>query len=249
MSGKTLKIDLRRGRILELLARDHSVTVAQLSRDLGATPVTIRTDLAALEAETRLRRVRGGAVPAAPEPRFGTCSREKLAIGRAFAGQVREGERLFINSGTTSLAVATELRRFKSLAVVTNAPRVARLLADCFHVVLLGGDLSAGGDFTFGEDALRQLERYQTDWAVLSVDSVSAAEGVTLCHPEECAVSRCMLERARRGVIVADHTKIRRAGFVHICAAAAPLALVTSREADAAEAEALRAAGMEVLMA
>ena len=85
MSGKTLKIDLRRGKILEMLACDHSVTVTQLSRALGATPVTIRTDLTALEAENRLRRVRGGAVPVEPEARYGALSREKLAIGRAFS--------------------------------------------------------------------------------------------------------------------------------------------------------------------
>lgn len=249
MSGKTLKIDLRRRTILELLARDHSVTVTQLSQALGATPVTIRTDLAALEAENRLRRTRGGAVQATPESLFGKRSTEKLAIGRAFSERVQEGDRLFINSGTTSRAVASELKRFRHLAIVTNSPPVAQLLADHFHVVLLGGDLSADGEFTFGEDALRQLERYQTDWAVLSVDSVSAGEGVTLCHPEECAVSRCMLDRARQGVIVADHEKIRRAGFVHICNASAPLMLVTSRKADAGEVQALCNAGMEVLLA
>ena len=122
------------------------------------------------------------------------------------------------------------------------------LTATIFQSFCVGGDLSPDGLFTHGEDALRQLERYQTDWAMLSVDSVSAAEGVSLCHPEECMVSRRMLERAARGVIVADHTKIRRAGFVHICDAAAPLMLVTSRLADADETSALRAAGMEVVL-
>ena len=81
MTGKTLKIDMRRRQILERLDRDHTVTVAQLSRELGATPVTIRKDLAALEAESRLRRVRGGAVDASPELLFGALSQEKAAIG------------------------------------------------------------------------------------------------------------------------------------------------------------------------
>lgn len=248
MAGKSLKIDARRGKIMALLERDHSVTVAQLSQALGATPVTIRNDLAALEAENRLRRVRGGAMPAAPQTGFGVLSEEKLAIGEAFALRVQENDRLFVNSGSTSRAVCHALRRFHSLSIVTNSPPVARMLSDRFHVILLGGDLNPSGEFTHGEDAMRQLERYQTDWAILSVDSVSAAEGVTLCHPEECMVSRCMLERARQGVIVADHTKIRRAGFVHICDAAAPLMLVTSRLADAEEIATLCATGMEVVL-
>ena len=41
MSGKTLKIDLRRERILEALARDGRVYVSQLASALGATTVTI----------------------------------------------------------------------------------------------------------------------------------------------------------------------------------------------------------------
>ena len=249
MAGKTLKIDMRRAKILELLERDRQVSVAQLSEALGATTVTIRTDLAALERENRLCRVRGGASVAESEAGFGSQSREKAAIGCAIAERVRDGERLFINSGTTSRAVAGELRRFRELAVVTNSPPVAAMLCDHFHVVLLGGSVSAGGDFTSGEDTLNQLARYQTDWAIVSVDSISAAEGVSICHPEESAVSRSMLERAARGVIVADHTKVGHTGFVRMCAAAAPLMLATDRGADAAELEALRSAGVEVLLA
>ncbi len=249
MPGKTLKIDLRREKILAMLARDNSVSVAQLSAALEATSATIRTDLAALERENRLRRVRGGALAIAPEAGLGSCAREKADIARAFAARVREGDRLFINSGTTSRAVAGALTGFRKLAVVTNSPPVARLLSDRFHVVLLGGSVSTAGDFTSGEDTLNQLERYQTDWAVLSVDSISSAEGVTICHPEESAVSLGMLERAARGVIVADHTKVGRAGFVRMCAATAPLMLVTSREADPDETAALRAAGVEILPA
>lgn len=247
MSGKALKIDLRRARILEILAREQQVTVARLSQALDATTVTIRTDLAALERENRLRRVRGGAVPAGPEADYGNCTQEKAAIGRALAERIREGERLFINSGSTSRAAAAALRRFQRLSVVTNSPAVAGMLCDRFRVVLLGGSMSPGGGFTSGEDTLNQLERYQTDWALLSVDSISAAEGVAIGHPEESAVSRRMLERAARGVILADHTKVGRAGFVRVCDAAPPLMLATSREADAWELDALRAAGVEVL--
>ena len=249
MSGKTLKIDLRRRKLLELLAQGEGTTVAQLSAALEATPVTIRSDLAALERENLLRRVRGGAVPVEPEIGLGACAEEKQAIARAVAARVSEGDRLFINSGTTSLAVAGALRRYRSLAVVTNSLPVARLLGSRFPVVLLGGNVSASDDFTYGADALSQLERYRADWAVLSVDSISAAEGVTICHPEESAVSCRMLERAVRGVIAADHTKIGRTGFVRICDAGAPLMLVTCAPADDGEIAALRAAGVDVLQA
>jgi ATP-dependent DNA helicase RecQ len=50
-----LKIDIRRSKILERLKREGTVSVSQLASELGTTPVTIRSDLDALEAEGYLR--------------------------------------------------------------------------------------------------------------------------------------------------------------------------------------------------
>ena len=51
MTGSKLKIDIRREKILEQLRLEGKVSVTELSRDLGVTPVTIRSDLAVLEQE------------------------------------------------------------------------------------------------------------------------------------------------------------------------------------------------------
>jgi DNA-binding LacI/PurR family transcriptional regulator len=53
----------RRSHILTALARDGMVRVSELTEELGVTPVTLRRDLAQLEAEGLLKRVHGGAVP------------------------------------------------------------------------------------------------------------------------------------------------------------------------------------------
>ena len=62
MADSKLKIDIRRGRITELLKRNGKVSVSELSKALGVTPVTIRTDLDALEADGLLERINGGAI-------------------------------------------------------------------------------------------------------------------------------------------------------------------------------------------
>ena len=170
-----LKIDIRRRQILERLARDGRVQVSQLSAAFDATPATIRNDLSALELEGRLVRVQGGAIPAASPAALGDHTSEKQSIGRATARLIQDGDRLFINSGTTAQAVAASLRGHRELHIVTNALAVARLLGDTFHVLLLGGELNARDGFTHGEDALMQLARYQADWAILSVDNTFAS--------------------------------------------------------------------------
>ena len=51
--------------ILRLVAARDRASIAELSRQLKVSEMTIRRDLATLDAEGALRRVRGGAVPAA----------------------------------------------------------------------------------------------------------------------------------------------------------------------------------------
>lgn len=85
MAGSKLKIDIRRNRILQQLRAEGKVSVTELSDLLGATPVTIRSDLNALERDGYLLRVQGGAVlisrtdenAAMPEKPFIVCLEEK----------------------------------------------------------------------------------------------------------------------------------------------------------------------------
>ena len=131
MAGE-LKIDVRRKKILEILRRDGQVRVAHLSETLGATVVTIRSDLDALEQDGYLERTQGGAIQTMKnyynlefQRRKQEHMENKKAIAAAAAGLVRDGDTLFINSGTTTYFAAVELKQRKNLNVVTNSISVA----------------------------------------------------------------------------------------------------------------------------
>lgn len=97
-----------------------------------------------------------------------------------------------------------------------------------------------------GGDAQEQLSRYRADWTVLAVDSVSAAGGVTTYHPDEAILNRQMIERACRTVIVADHTKIGRAGFARFHPADGSICLITDGAAEGPELARLEEKGVEI---
>ena len=239
MADSKLKIDVRRNKILDILNRDGKVYVSQLSKTLGATPVTIRNDLAALERDGYLIRMSGGAVQASRDQRIMPASaaqadipqaEDKRAIAKAVAQMVRDGDTLFINSGTTTLSIAAELCLRKNLNIVTNSLAVANKLGlvPSFRVLLLGGEINAQYGFTYGGDAQEQLGRYQADWAILSVDGISYKGGITTYHAEEAVIDRMMVSGAHRTLIAADHTKIGRAGFSRVCGCSGNIQLVTS---------------------
>lgn len=257
MAGK-LKIDLRRRRILEILRRDGRVNVAQLSEALGVTVVTIRNDLDTLEREGYLVRMAGGAIPPAGRtdretPGYADVERaeEKRIIAAAVAELVGDGDTLFLNSGTTTRLIAEKLCEKKNLNIVTNSLRAAEILGlvPTFRVVLVGGEVNARHGFTCGGNALEQLSRYRADWAILSVDGISRRDGVTTCHAEEAVVDRMMTERARRVIIAADHTKIGRPGFTHVCDCSDGVSLVTDCGEMTAELYEIQSSGVHVALA
>ena len=253
-----LKIDIRRGKILEKLKKDGTVSVSKLASELGATPVTIRSDLDALEAEGYLIRVQGGAVqnqkniPMTPMlSREGEYSEEKRTIARCVAEQVRDGATLFLNSGTTMQCVAAALRSKKNLNIVTNSLNVAAELGNVqgFRVILLGGEINAHYSFTYGSDAQEQLSHYQADWAIMSLDGIDVETGLTTYHAEEATINRMMISRCKQLLVAADHSKVGRAGFFRFHEADGNMCLITDEKASKTAVQALEEAQVQVKIA
>ena len=245
-----LKLDDRRQKILDILHQSGKVSVAAISRELGTTPVTIRSDLTALEQEGHLIRVQGGAI--LPPRNKGSQAvptvsnvEEKKRIAAATAAMIRDGDTLFINSGTTTEYVATALEIRANLNIVTNSLAVATILGEIpsFRVILVGGEINAQYGFTYGGDALSQLEKYKANWAILSIDGISTSFGITTRHAEEAMVDRTMIANASSILIAADHTKIERAGFARVRDDLEGITVVT----DSSNTDELASAGMIII--
>lgn len=251
------KINIRRKKILEILRAEGRASVNRLSQQLRVTQVTIRHDLTCLEQQGQLIRVQGGAILPPAMTTAGAMGTgvanlsQKQAIGSAVAAMIRDGDTLFINSGTTSECIAQALFVRKNLNIVTNSLKVAGILGQIpsFRVLLVGGEINAQYEFTHGGDAQEQLGKYQADWAVLSVDGISAKGGITTHHAEEAIIDRMMVAAARHCLIAADSSKLGRAGFSRVCECGKGLRLVTNSDADEAAAVPLRDSGIEIVYA
>ena len=230
------KIVQRRNVILDILHNEKKVYIADLSKRLGASLVTIRSDLDALANEGLLVRMAGGAI--LPADGNGQSHRaiagyeQKLEIAQSAAMLVQDGDTLFINSGTTTLLVAEALKNKKNLSVVTNSISIATTLGaiPSFRVILLGGAINTQYSFTYGADTQEHLNRFGADWAVLSVDGVSRDGEISTCHAEEAIIDRIMIARAKKVLIVADSTKIGRTGFSYVSRCDDKIKILTNKK-------------------
>ncbi len=251
MKDSKLKIDIRRNKILEILRRDGKVYVKRLSEELDVSVVTVRNDLCVLEQEGKLIRMAGGAMPASglsiTESKISNFDVKK-EIALAAAELIKDGDTLFINSGTTSQLVAAELYLKKNLNIVTNSLEVATLLGgmSSFRVILLGGEINSQYGFTYGSDAQEQISRFSADWAILSVDGISCNGEITTYHAEEAVIDRIMIERAKQVLVVADSSKIGRIGFSRVCSCTPDIKIITNADSSEKYSEEMKKKGINI---
>jgi DeoR family transcriptional regulator, aga operon transcriptional repressor len=241
--------------ILERLSEDGSVAVTGLARTLGVSSATIRRDLELLESQRLLARTHGGAVSRDGvlyelplRYRTGRHEAEKRRIAAAAATRLGDARAVGLTGGTTTTEVARRIAGRK-LTVVTNAINIASELTvrPNLKLVVTGGRARPESYELVGPLADATLDALNIDVAFVGVDGASRA-GMTTHDDTEAHTNRRMIERARRVVVVCDASKIGRAALAVICPARDVDELITDGEADPAELDGLRAAGVNVIV-
>lgn len=208
--------------ILNILDRDGTVKSTDLCELLGSSRETVRRDLGELNAQGLIRRIHGGAMrvqpsQAAESPYTAFAQRKKAnlqakeAIARAAAEYIHDGQIIALDSGTTCVALAKEIKnRFRSLTVISNSLAVARVLANSPNITLLmtGGVYRADEDAFVSEHAALIFSKLNVDTLFLTVSGVSAERGVTYQRADELLVQNAMLDASETAIVIADSSKL-----------------------------------------
>lgn len=238
----------RKAEVVSYVNRMGQVTVTALADRFGVSPDTIRRDLDQLDAEGLVIRMRGGAMSNSAVPWHDTSlsdrarlqSAQKDRIGAVAAELVQDGSVLFINGGTTALALVHHLSSKSELIIVTNNLSLpAEISADaCRDLYVIGGHVRLSGQVTIGPvsfaSAISCAENdIHVDLALIGVGAVDE-RGFSTSNLDEAAMLGQMASHARRTAILADTTKLDRRLFASIAPLEAADYLVTN-EAPSAE--------------
>jgi DeoR family transcriptional regulator of aga operon len=254
-----LLVEERRRRILDLLASHHRVTVNELVAQFGVSAVTVRGDLDALAHLGQLVRSHGGGLvrsgplhdlPIALKAALNHA--EKVRIGRAAAALVRDGETVILDSGTTTVEIARELKHTShtSLTVITNALNIATELAGqpAVQVIVMGGILRPTSFSLVGPQAEQALANLRADRLFLGVDGFEPDLGMTTPDLLEAQLNALMIRVAREITVVADASKFTRRSVSLIGTLDAVNRVITDDRVDRAVLDSLRARNVEVLV-
>ena len=243
--------------ILQLVAARGRVSIAELARQLKVSEMTIRRDLAALDAEGAVRRVHGGALPVASgsyEPPFAARAKLNPAAKRDIAALtstlISDGETVILDAGTTAAAIAEELMG-RDITVCTLSLRVADVLSGSSSVRLMipGGIVRPGERSLIGPAALRIFEDHRFDVYVMTVSGVHIGAGLTEWNLDDAAVKRAALSAANRCIVACDASKFGKTAFGRICQVEQADVIVTDAAIPAEQRTAFTAAAVELRVA
>ena len=257
MTGRsTLRVG-RLAAIQRLLAGRDSLTIGELTDQLGVSEATVRRDLDTLQADGLVQRTHGGAVPVAqqlrerPYPeRHSTNIAEKKAIALAAGSFVSPGDTIFIGGGSTTLRFAEQLTAV-DVTVVTNSLSVAHELsrAKGIHVIVIGGALRSSELSMIGPRAVESIRSYRAETAFLGVPALDSHHGFTADGDAEAATDAAFISMARRTVVLADHTKLGRVSTIHVVPLSMIHTIITDDGASSAAIAQLRDSGSVVVLA
>ncbi|MBF6090117.1 DeoR/GlpR transcriptional regulator [Nocardia cyriacigeorgica] len=250
----------RQQAIATLVGQRGRVSVTDLSEQYGVTSETVRRDLAVLDRMGLVRRVHGGAVPAAALTaiELGTSEREtahtteKERIAKAAVEFLPPtGGSVLFDAGTTTARVAALLPADRELVGVTNSLPVATRLSGHAGVQLhlLGGRVRGVTQAAVGAETLRVLAGLRVDVAFIGTNALTPAHGLSTPDVDEAAVKRAMVASAHRVVVVADSSKIGREDFVRFAGIDEIDVLVTDSGIPASVRGELDGSGIEVVAA
>ena len=209
----------RQQAIADLLSQRGRLSVTELADRFTVTTETVRRDLSTLERAGIVRRVHGGAIPAA------SLSVLEVAVNERDLAQSDEKDRVamaalqflpanggsvLLDAGTTTARLAGLLPLDVPFTVFTNAVPIAGRLAGRPNVDLhlLPGRVRRTTQAAVGEDTVVAIDRLRADVAFVGTNGLSIAHGLSTPDQSEAAAKNAMIRSAQRVIVLADSSKI-----------------------------------------
>lgn len=259
-------IPLARRDIIALrLEQGRGAVAAALALEFGVSEDAIRRDLRALAAEGRCRRVYGGALPLLPplpllpespasQPIAARITQDlarKTALAAAGATLVQANELVFLDNGSSNLALVACLPPDCGLTVATNAvPIAAAVLARSdLRLIVVGGAVDAAVGGCVDAQAVAQVALLNIDRCFLGACAVSASSGIAAFDAADALFKRALLAASHHVAVLVTSDKLGTRAPHRVCALADIGELVIEHDAPAASLAPLEQAGAVLLVA
>ncbi len=246
----------RQREILTQIRSTGAIRLHDLAAQFGVSAETIRRDLEQLSAQGLVMRTLGGATAGNPlrDPGFDVRMQQNAElrdrVAQAALPLIEPGDVLFLSSGITALQFAQHLGGLEmELTVITTSVRVANAVAvnPSAQIILAPGDFDATEQSVTGPETRSFLAKFNADRAIFGASGITEG-GVTESRSGVAWNLRAMIEGAAQAVLLADHSRFGQRRLETVVGLDALDVLVSDRPPEGRLAEALREAGVRLVL-
>lgn len=247
----------RRHLILRTLAQKELVSIAELTELLGVSHMTVRRDVYALERDGRLVQISGGVqatqkIDSEPSRTTKRSLRfdEKSAIAREAAQRIPKGATVYLDAGTTCLAIAELIAHRDDILVVTNDFPITDCLikkgsCQLYHT---GGQVIRDNESCAGESAAQAIRNLNLDIAFISASSWNN-NWISTPTETKVPVKKAILAASAQCILACDTSKYGKVGFFNAISTNSLSEIITDEGLAEGAREAIRRAGVTLTLA
>lgn len=220
--GKQMLAKERLNYIRGLILKSNAVDISSVAKQLNVSLSTIQRDLRTLEKEGILIRTRGGAISPdydlnmnalieeSIDQKAAVNEKAKQVIACEACRKISNGQCIFIDSGSTTAAMASYLMN-KQLTIVTNSHFLITRLRGCkAEIIMLGGIYNHKYDMSYGSQTIEELSSYHFDTAFISAIGVDArSKNVYSVDRENGMIKKTAIANSDHTFLLADETKFK----------------------------------------
>jgi DeoR/GlpR family transcriptional regulator of sugar metabolism len=209
--------------IVQMLKINTSASIGEIAETFHVSQMTIRRDIEKLVEAGQVIRIPGGAriehwrgAERSFFERLQKMSSAKRSIGTTAAALIKDGESVVLDSGTTTLYVARELRARRDVVVFTFSLAVLEELtsAEGIRVELTGGVYRSSSHDLIGHAVAKSLTSIYADTVIFGAAAVSFTREVMVHDPH---AQHELLQAGKRKILVVDSSKIGTEATYRLC--------------------------------
>lgn len=246
-------------QILDMIMQNGEVEISNLCRIFDVAEMTVRRDLDELAKQGKVIRTHGGAMldnqrvllETSFDRRIVSHQEKKLKIAKKALTYMKDGQTVFIDSGTTGYTLSQIIPNTLHITALTNAINIAAELIQRAHisVVMIGGELQQNTLSCRGTAAEEMVERFKVEIAFIGTNAISKDGELFIGNVTESGFKKRILGAAAKKIVLADSSKLNKLSLCRFAGIQDIDCIITDDEISTELYEELTGCGADIVIA
>ena len=254
-------MNTRHQLILDRLEQVGACTYQELTDFFNVSSVTIRRDVDKLANENKLIKALGG-VQKINSPQFlyetslssrlSSNQAQKRAIVELAVTLIKPGHTLYIDGGTTCIALAKLIAsKCREITVVSNSPLVCLELSQNTNITVIGigGQCDPTTMCFIGDDTEEASRKYYVDIAFISTKGLIPGEGSFESVLGTSRIKKIVAEKCKELILLIDNSKLGQRALCKVLDYSQINTIITDTGTSKNDLDLLAKGGSKVLVA